>query len=579
MRYARIFTGVCVMLFLSSSVFAAVFTVTKTADTNDGLCDADCSLREAVAAANIVDTNDTLYFSLGVFGSPQTITLSGTEIVIAANGSLTIIGTGANRLTISGNNASRIFSVSDNAVVNISYLFFTRGNGAGAANTGRGGAIYNNGGTTEISKCVFNANSAMLGGAMNNATAGTLTIRDSNITGNQATSVGGALQNFSTSTLHLINTAINYNTAGTSTTGGGAIQGNGTITMTNVTMSANSTQASGGAIYYNGTGLTMTNTTISNNTAATNAGGVHKSTATNNANIRNSIIAGNTGGASPDVTNVINSLGNNIIGTVGTSTGWVATDLQNTNPLLVPFGNNGGNGLTHALLSGSPALNGGQNCVITRNCLTANSPVFVDTDQRGASRFSDATVDIGAFEASNSYRAVLPSARLNQIDYGLSIASGYPLGAFTFAVTSGSLPPGMYLIEASDLAPLSASIGISGTPTQTGAFNFAITTTGGMNTSVVNYQLNVLNNLSFVPVRGRLGTSPFPTLANGFVRLTEINSGNVYTTRTNGFGYYSFTDIPAGGTYIFSIGGKIQAIVPDSPPETIIDAVDDFVLH
>ena len=40
------------MLFLSSTVFPAVFTVTKIADTNDGVCDADCSLREAVAAAN-----------------------------------------------------------------------------------------------------------------------------------------------------------------------------------------------------------------------------------------------------------------------------------------------------------------------------------------------------------------------------------------------------------------------------------------------------------------------------------------------------------------------------------------------
>ena len=42
-----------VFLFLGGSnlASAATFTVTKTADTNDGLCDADCSLREAVFAA------------------------------------------------------------------------------------------------------------------------------------------------------------------------------------------------------------------------------------------------------------------------------------------------------------------------------------------------------------------------------------------------------------------------------------------------------------------------------------------------------------------------------------------------
>ena len=35
-----------------ADVDAAEFVVTKTADTSDGVCDADCSLREAVLAAN-----------------------------------------------------------------------------------------------------------------------------------------------------------------------------------------------------------------------------------------------------------------------------------------------------------------------------------------------------------------------------------------------------------------------------------------------------------------------------------------------------------------------------------------------
>ena len=36
----------------SRPVYAATFTVTKTADTADGTCDADCSLREAIGTAN-----------------------------------------------------------------------------------------------------------------------------------------------------------------------------------------------------------------------------------------------------------------------------------------------------------------------------------------------------------------------------------------------------------------------------------------------------------------------------------------------------------------------------------------------
>ena len=40
--------------------YAATFTVTKTDDTNDGSCDADCSLREAIVAANATAGADTI---------------------------------------------------------------------------------------------------------------------------------------------------------------------------------------------------------------------------------------------------------------------------------------------------------------------------------------------------------------------------------------------------------------------------------------------------------------------------------------------------------------------------------------
>ncbi len=37
---------------------AVTFGVTKTADTNNGTCDADCSLREAISAANAIRTEE-----------------------------------------------------------------------------------------------------------------------------------------------------------------------------------------------------------------------------------------------------------------------------------------------------------------------------------------------------------------------------------------------------------------------------------------------------------------------------------------------------------------------------------------
>lgn len=558
MKVARLIFIVGFVLSIAQVASAATYLVTTTVDSNDGVCDANCSLREAIAVANTTGDNDTIYFALPLFGSPQTITLSGSEIVINNSGSLTIIGTGSNRLTISGNNASRIMTVNASAIANISHLRFTGGTGAGAANTGRGGAIYNNGGITVISNCVMTGNQAANGGAMNNATAGNLTIRDSVISNNQATSVGGALQNFSTSTMHLINTAITGNNCGTSSTGGGAIQGNGAITMTNVTMSGNTSLASGGGIYYNGTGLTMTNTTIANNTASTNAGGLHKSIATNNANIRNSIIAGNIGGASPDVTNVFASLGNNIIGVVGTSTGWVMSDLQNVNPSISPLGYHGGNGFTHALLSNSPAINGGQDCVTNLTCATNNPPVAIPRDQRGADRVS--TVDIGAFEVSANYLGTLPSATLNQA-YNELLSPN--VANFTYSATSGSPPSGVTVSTGNVIAA------VNGVPTESGRFVFGVTVTDGVNPAVINYELHVLPSTSFVPVTGRVLATTGQPIRKAYVILTDQN-GNVRYSLTNGFGYFYFEDLAAGGTYTVIVASKQYSFAPLS--QTITDA-------
>lgn len=563
MKIGRLLLTIGFVFCLAQAVCAATYTVSKIADTSDGMCDADCSLREAIVAANATVDNDIIYFALPLFGSPQTITLSGSEIVIANNGSLTIIGTGANRLTISGNNASRIISISDNAVVNISYLKFTGGTGVGAANTGRAGAIYNNGGTTVISDCVMTGNQSSLGGgAMNNATSGNLTIRNSVISNNQSTSVGGAFQNFAGSTMHLINTAITENSCATSSTGGGAMQGNGIITMTNVTMSGNSSLSSGGGIYYNGTGLTMTNTNITDNTAATNAGGLHKSTGTNNATIRNSIIAGNTGGASPDATNVFTSLGNNIIGVVGTSTGWIVSDLQNTNPSLSPLGYYGGNGFSHALLSNSPAINAGQDCVTDLTCATNNPPVAIPTDQRGARRVS--TVDIGAFEVSAAFVGSLPSAELN-LPYIQLLSPD--IGSFSYTATSGTLPPGVMVTNGDVVAT------VNGSPTQLGRFAFGVTVADLVNSAVVNYELYVLTSLSFVPVTGRVVAATGQPIRKATVVLID-QGGNTRFALTNGFGYFYFEDIAAGGTYTVSVSSKQYAFAAQML--TITDAYNNL---
>lgn len=58
--------SVCLLFGVAWKAEAATtYIVTKTADTNDGVCDADCSLREAIVAANANPGLDNIHFSIG----------------------------------------------------------------------------------------------------------------------------------------------------------------------------------------------------------------------------------------------------------------------------------------------------------------------------------------------------------------------------------------------------------------------------------------------------------------------------------------------------------------------------------
>jgi len=114
-------------------------------------------------------------------------------------------------------------------------------------------------------------------------------------------------------------------------------------------------------------------------------GGIHSH---DNVYLRNTIVAGNSYywfTPNVDIEGGIISTGHNLIGHVGTSSGYDSTDLLNVNPLLKPLGNYGGPTQTAALQSGSPAIEAGDNYLAP------------PTDQRGVSRLLN-TADIGAYE-------------------------------------------------------------------------------------------------------------------------------------------------------------------------------------
>ena len=543
----RLFSTLCLglaMLCSAYSIEAAVYIVTKTADTNDGVCDAaDCSLREAIAASNATADNDIIIFALPLFSSPQTITLSGGELVAASNGTLTIAGPGAYRLTISGNNASRIFrSVAGSNVV-LSGMRFTAGNGVSTVNTGSGGAILNDAGNmTLLDLIVTNNNtSGSAGGIRNSGTGSLMTVNRCIIANNtSATSSAGGLQNFSTSTLTVLNSTFTGNVSGGGTVGGGAMQLNGLASVSNSTLSGNTsnTTGGGGAINSNGSLLLLTNVTISGNTSTGNGGGLHRGTTNPNGFIRNSIIARNSGAAaSPDVTNSAGGLasqGNNIIGAVGTSTGWVMSDQQNVDPLLTPLGFHGGFGMTHILLAASPAINTGQNCVVDLSCATQNPPAPLKTDQRGVGRPFGANVDVGAVEASSEYYASLPSAAAG-VPYNFTLVPAN--NGFIYSLNSGSF--GGLTMSGTTATTL------AGTAPSPGSFNALVQIVGGPGQAFQDYRINVLPDANLLYLTGRVLTASGLPVSRATVSLVGFD-GKIYLGLTNPFGYFRIDAIAAG---------------------------------
>lgn len=321
---------------------ATVFTVTNTNDSGPG------SLRQAV-----LDAHD---FDEIIFNLPphSTITLTSGEIAISV--ALTILGPGANQLTISGNNSSRIFDISDTAKVAIAGLTMANGFVQGI-----GGGIDNRG-ELSVAYCIFTGNSLgqgqLAGGAL--ASGGALAVTGCAFLGNSAPSAGAVYSNDSLCTI--TNSTFSGNSATIGAAGAINLSGNANV-IVNCTISGNSTTFSG----FGGGIFVVTKESLS---------------------LENTIIAGNTGGDCSIAQGVLfASNSHNLIGD-GTCSPMLSGD-----PKLGPLQNNGGPTPTMALLPGSPAIDAGDDSAL-------GAPLSLTTDQRGIGfpRKAGAHVDIGAFE-------------------------------------------------------------------------------------------------------------------------------------------------------------------------------------
>ena len=364
MRYLRLplagLLAVALVLFLAQDppAYAATITVNTTDDELNA--DGDCSLREAIQAANTDAAVDACTAG------------SGTDTITLPAGTYTVTIAGA------GEDANATGDLDVTADLTIS--------GAGAATTIIDGAALDRvfhivGGTVEISGLTIQNGSAVQGGGISNG--GTLTLTDITVSGNNG-GVAGGIHNRWRKTLTLSNATVTGNSASDA---GGGIFNQGTLTLTNVTVSGNDGGFRGGGIYHEDVSpFTMTNGTVASN-MATEGGGI--SFFGSAATLKNTIVANNSGG---NCQQPQTSAGHNL--SSDSTCGFTAIgDLQNTNPLLGPLADNGGPTFTHALLASSPAID----AVPVVDCTdTGGSPIA--TDQRGVARPQGAACDIGAFE-------------------------------------------------------------------------------------------------------------------------------------------------------------------------------------
>ncbi len=302
--------------------------VTSAADPGDGTCDASCTLRDALLAANADGSgSDDIQFADSPFAeTAQTINLTGALPNITSN--LTLLGPGADRLTLRRDTGGDY----DVVVVNPGVTVFMSGLTVANGKTGFGGGIANFGGLTLL-QCTVRDNTATsnAGGIQSN---GILTVVASTISGNTATFAGGLM---------------NYQP--------------GIATVTNSTISGNTATASFGGVENINFGgiapvMTLLNTTIVNNhggvaggVATIDQGGLATTT------FENSIIANNTlpnfGAVGANA--VMTSGSGNVISDDGSGFAY-EYDLSNTQPMLSILGYFGGPTQTHIPLPGSPAI-------------------------------------------------------------------------------------------------------------------------------------------------------------------------------------------------------------------------------
>ncbi|OUX52292.1 MAG: hypothetical protein CBE43_01010 [Rhodopirellula sp. TMED283] len=272
----------------------ATYMVTTLADSGAG------SLRAAVQSANATGAADTIVFDEALAG---TINLGVANGAISITAPVSIQGPGSSSMTVDANATSsdklRVFEISD-AANDVSITGITlRG---GMVDFGGGGILFRGAGTLTLVDTVVTGNQASNGGGIYSEYEGSIVLQSSTLSGNTAESGKGggihAVDGDVSLTDSIVSGNYSYSDgAGISSQyagdisikdsqvannkvteagyhGGGIYGANGDITITGSTISGNESKGDGGGVYSYKGSLTISNTTITGNNAEYGGGGV-----------------------------------------------------------------------------------------------------------------------------------------------------------------------------------------------------------------------------------------------------------------------------------------------------------------
>lgn len=289
--------AIAFVLVLASGAQAATFTVNTTADNAPvaGECSGaagDCSIRQAIDAANANPGDDTItipagHYVMSIAPTGPDDNASG-DFNVANAGALTIQGATGNSadVLIDGAGIDGVLSLDTGANVTVANVTIEDGfsniltvAGSRSAGDGAGGGIYvgtNATLTLDAARVIRNTANDGDGGGIFGDFGSTLNINSSNVDQNTSYQNGGGIAYFGT--LALNNSTVDGNSAnGDDRIGGGGVFDQGTgLTSNNSSVSNNQTSAEtdGGGIYDNASDISLTGSHVDGNQANEDGGGI-----------------------------------------------------------------------------------------------------------------------------------------------------------------------------------------------------------------------------------------------------------------------------------------------------------------